>query len=85
MSTRTPWFIRLILLMATLCWTTAGFAQQPPVNKAPVPKGPTAAQMKMRTTTMARRRAAAQGIAKRRAAAGLKNQVGLNVQRGVKK
>ncbi len=85
MYTRTPWFIRLMLLLAVLWGAPASFAQQPPVNKAPAPKGPTAAQMKMRSTTNAQRRAAAQRIAQRRSAAGLKNQVGLNAQRGVKK
>jgi hypothetical protein len=40
--------------------------------------------MQMRKTTMAQRRAAAARNAQRKAAAGQKNQVGLNAQREVK-
>ncbi len=86
MYTRTPWFIRLVLLLAVLCWTTAGFAQQSrnnPPAKAPTPTP--AQQSRLRSMTNAQRRAAAARMAERKAAAGLKNQVVQPAKGGVKK
>ncbi len=85
MRTRTHCFMRVLLLLTALVCAIAGFAQGAPVDKAPTPKGPTAAQMKMRTMTQEQRRAAAQRNAERKAAYGRKDQAGRNAQQRVRK
>jgi hypothetical protein len=80
--------VRLVLVLATLCWGVGLAGAQMQKGGKSAQTGPRRSPqnvMQMNKTTQAQRRAAAARNAARKAAAGQKNQVGANAQREVKK
>ncbi len=79
--------LRLLLVLIALCWGVGQAGAQASPARSPQTGKYRSAQgvLKMRNTTNEQRRAAAARNAARKAAAGQKNQVGLNAYRGVRK